>query len=926
MQSILTGSITSFYASGGDGYSGMSGTGKYLVGRRNAGQSNGQVAISSDYGASSTIPSQAFPYSSAMQISVTGQYILFSINGYGQYAVYLSSDFGSTWTNHGLACYWTPAPNLAISSTGQYMAAGSNNYAGSTCGASGYFSVSSNYGVTWTRRTATLCWQRIVFVSVSTSAATSGVMIVAIGNAFTSGTTSCSSTMNVMSSLDLGVTWTVLSSTTLTPSLPAVPGGAVGSITVFYKAISSDVYYTFATITASTTTLQGTYGCPYIPTSASSNGKVYVAIDSAGNVRISNLKLSTSLTSWSPAVSPVSLTACTNALLTGDGMSVTSFCGTNVYRTTIIDHSPTMQPSGQPSIQPSRQPSQQPSVQPSAQPSRHVVNMITTYAGSGTQGNSGDGGAATNAQLYAPQGLFVDASGIVYIADSNNNAVKKVDANGIISTLSFGGLDLGYPRDVIVDVSGNIYVSSWVGSYVVMKSSTTSAIYACSVNYGYSGDGGPATSAQCRRPLGMAVASNGDLYFADFNNDRVRMVKRASGIITTVAGTGVGNGASEGEPQAYGPDNTIATSVGIWPVSVVLNEAAGLLYVMGYGSTSLGYHLSALNLATGILKYVAGTGVYGHSGDGGSMSSARLGETNKIAIDQLGNVYIGEVTPTIYVRYLNFATGIISTIVGTGQPGYSGDGGPASLATINGGNFLFVDNVGKFLYLGDRGNNVVRRVDISHLIPDPIPSGQPSRQPSQQPTSRPSIQLYETFAECTTGSKISGVRFCNGWSSYGDLNLIKAGTTVVYGIQIVPSSYWVWIPQSYPAGLQNAIFFQQEGPNQQYANWDVSMNKTYSGVTPFTLYSLQFWLTSQTNNVPTTFTVKSGGSVVYSTLPLLYQWTQATTASICAPSSSLVVQFRATANGVQSAMAVAGVNLVAGASCVIQPSSQPSGT
>ena len=371
MQSTLTGSITSFYVSGGDGYVGsMSGTGKYLVGRRNAGQSNGQVAISSDYGASSTIQSFIFHYSSAVQVSVTGQYILVSINGYGQYAVYLSSDYGSTWTNHGLACYWTPAPNLAISSTGQYMAAGSNNYAGSTCGASGYFSVSSDYGVTWTRRSATLCWQRIVFVSVSTSAASSGVMIVAIGNVFTSGTTSCSSTMNVMSSLDLGVTWTVLSSTTLTPSLPAVPGGVVGSIKVFYKAISSDVAYTFATITASTTTLQGTYGCPYLPTSASSNGQVYVAIDSAGNLRISNLKRSNSLTSWSPAISPASLTACTNALLTGDGMSVTAFCGTNVYRTTIIDHSPTMQPSGRPSQQPSSSPTKQPSGQPSFQPSR----------------------------------------------------------------------------------------------------------------------------------------------------------------------------------------------------------------------------------------------------------------------------------------------------------------------------------------------------------------------------------------------------------------------------------------------------------------------------------------------------------------------------------------------------------------------------
>ena len=178
----------------------------------------------------------------------------------------------------------------------------------------------------------------------------------------------------------------------------------------------------------------------------------------------------------------------------------------------------------------------------------------------------------------------------------------------------------------------------------------------------------------------------------------------------------------------------MATSVGIWPVSVVLNEAAGLLYVMGWGSTSLGYHLSALDLASGIIKYVAGTGAYGHSGDDGPMTSALIGETSKIAIDQLGNVYIMEAVVNCFVRYLNFATGIISTIVGTGQQGYTGDGGPASLATINGGGFLFVDNVDKFLYLGDRGNNVIRRVDISHLIPSPTPSGQRTLQPSAQPS------------------------------------------------------------------------------------------------------------------------------------------------------------------------------------------------
>ena len=375
------------------------------------------------------------------------------------------------------------------------------------------------------------------------------------------------------------------------------------------------------------------------------------------------------------------------------------------------------------------------------------VNIITTFAGSGTRGNTG-GGPATSAQFYNPQGVFVDASGFVYIVDSNNNLVYIV-RNGIIGLLSFGGTNLQSPRDIVVDVSGNMYVSSWGNYFIAIKrsiDSTTAAIYACSQGHsGNSGDGGPATSARCGRPLGMAIASNGDLYFADNSNDLVRLIKQSTGIITTVAGTGVGSDGTN--PQVYGPDNTIATSVGIWPASVVLNEAAGLLYVMGYGSLSLGYRLSVLNLATGILKYVAGTGVSAHSGDGGPMSSAQICESNKIAIDQLGNVYIGEDNcggVSYYaVRHLNMATGIITTIVGNGQAGYTGDLGPASSATLRGGGFLFVDNVGKFLYIGDGGNNVVRRVDISRLListPSSQPTGQPTLQPSRQPTMLPSRQ------------------------------------------------------------------------------------------------------------------------------------------------------------------------------------------
>ena len=347
----MVGSISSFAVQSGDGYLAMSGTGQYLIGKRDVGINSptvvSQIAFSGNYGASTTISSVTVPYLKDVQVSVTGQYMLASTNGDGK--VYTSSDYGNTWTTHLIACDWVPAATVAISSTGQYMAAGSN-WDGSTCGATGFFSVSSDYGASWTRRSATLCWQRIVFVSVSTSDAASGVMIVATGNVLSNY--ACTTSMTVMKSLDLGLTWTTLSSTAVSPTIPMVPGGAVSSIAVFYQVTAGDTLYKFATVTVSSTSLSGVYGCPYLPTASSSNSQVFVAIDSAGSLRFSSVQFSMYLTTWSSAIIPASGTACSSALLTGDGMSVTTFCGTNVYRSTVtIAPSPAtnslfMQPTG----------------------------------------------------------------------------------------------------------------------------------------------------------------------------------------------------------------------------------------------------------------------------------------------------------------------------------------------------------------------------------------------------------------------------------------------------------------------------------------------------------------------------------------------------------------------------------------------------
>ena len=588
---------------------------------------------------------------------------------------------------------------------------------------------------------------------------------------------------------------------------------------------------------------------------------------------------------------------------------------------------PSSYPTAQPSSQPSEQPSQQPSARPESQPPSNQ-NIITTIAGTGTAGNSGDGGAAIAAQLNQPWDVSVDISGNVYIADGNNK-IRRVTRAGIITTIAGtgdGGSDgdgdaatsaqLGGPSGVSVDISGNVYIAD-TGNHKIRMVTSTGIIttIAGTGMWGNSGDIGAATSVQLYFPSGVSVDISGNVYIADSSNNKIRMVN-SNGIITTIAGTGTpgysGDGGVATSAQLYNP---IGVSVGI----------SGNVYI----ADTYNHKIRMVNSA-GIITTIAGMKGYGDSGDGGAATSAQLSGPFGVAVDISGNVYIADLNSN-KIRIVTSA-GIISTFAGTGEYGNSGDHRAATSAQFNYPYGVSVDISGK-VYIADQGNNKIRMVVPQGQIVS-LPTGQPTTQPSRLPTSihdwNPStnppagtVVDTETFNECTAGFQISGVRFCNGWTSYGNPDDIEPGTSVVYGVIIYPSADWSGIPQSYPAGLENAVFFNQVRGN--YGIWDVSMDKTYSGVTAFTQYYLQFWMTSQNTGVPSTFTVSLGGSVVYSTLPQHYVWSQATTASVCAPSSSLVAQFHATANGVPSAMAVAGISLVAGSRCTIQqqPSPQP---
>ena len=325
-------------------YAAMSSTGQYLIGGGWTSAGTGvNIAVSSNFGSSSQ--SSSLNYLAYTTVSPSGQYMLASTNGDGN--VYLSNDYGATWSSKSLACYWSAAARVAISGTGQYMAAASNTYAGSTCGATGYFYVSSDFGQSWSSRSTAKCWTQIAFVSVSASVAPSGVMIVATGGnidgggiRFNGGTGACSETGNawsVLRSLDLGLTWLTLFSIddkSILPGFPEIPGGAVNTLPVYYKMSTSDANYTVAMIDPSTTALQGTSSSPYALLSASVDLKVFATIDKGGNLRLTGKQ---SWWRWSaptnPQPQPVSGT-CTFAWVSGDGQTVMAACGSVVYKGT----------------------------------------------------------------------------------------------------------------------------------------------------------------------------------------------------------------------------------------------------------------------------------------------------------------------------------------------------------------------------------------------------------------------------------------------------------------------------------------------------------------------------------------------------------------------------------------------------------------
>jgi sugar lactone lactonase YvrE len=335
--------------------------------------------------------------------------------------------------------------------------------------------------------------------------------------------------------------------------------------------------------------------------------------------------------------------------------------------------------------------------------------IISTVAGTGTPGFNGDGGPAINAEINFPGSLATKGANL-YLADVANDRIRKVDSTGKISTVAgngtqgFGGdggpatsAQLAQPWGVTVH-GANIYVADTLNHRVrKVDSSGKISTVAGDGSAGFGGDGGPATNAMLNWPYSVGVDGSGNLYIADWAEERVRKVN-TSGTISTFAGNGTAGFSGDGGP---------ATSAQLGPADVA-SDGNGNFYIADTGNQSI-----RKVDASGVISTVAGNGIEGFGGDGGPATSAEFRSPYAVAADHHGNVFIAD-TFNQRIRKVD-SSGIVSTVAGRGGPGYSGDGGPATQAKLHNPIGVAVDSSGN-LYIADQNNNRIRKVDASGII------------------------------------------------------------------------------------------------------------------------------------------------------------------------------------------------------------------
>ncbi len=340
---------------------------------------------------------------------------------------------------------------------------------------------------------------------------------------------------------------------------------------------------------------------------------------------------------------------------------------------------------------------------------------ITTVAGNGTAGFSGDGGKATDAMLNLPSGIVIDDNGNIYISDRSNDRVRVVNSKGIITTIAGNGMDgyngdsgpatqaqLSRPFGLALDKKGNLYIADR-GNNRVRKVNPQGIIttVAGDGSFFYMGDNGPAYRASIAGPTGVVVDDNGILYIADRNNNRVRAVD-TQGMIRTVAGTG---------QQDYNGDSEVARDTNLYlPFGVALDQDNKLLII-----DRSHYRIRRVDPRRGTVITVAGNGAKMFAGDGGPATGANLSFPHGIIVDKNDNLLISD-KGNYRIRRVS-PDGIVQTIAGNGIRGNIGDGLPALEASIYGATSLKLNNKGEMFIVSPSGfTSIIRKIDEKNIM------------------------------------------------------------------------------------------------------------------------------------------------------------------------------------------------------------------
>lgn len=343
------------------------------------------------------------------------------------------------------------------------------------------------------------------------------------------------------------------------------------------------------------------------------------------------------------------------------------------------------------------------------------AQIITTIAGTGTSGYSGDGALATNAKVYYPEGMCFDSSGNLIFADYGNNRIRKISkSTGIITTIAGtgaaaftgdGGLainaTLKTPSDVKIDRAGNLYIADYQNNRI-RKVNAATGIITTIAGIGtqeLSGDNIPAITAAVRPSSLSLDTAQKNLYLTDKN--KIRKIDLTTGIITTVAGK---------DYSGFSGDGGLATTATLTIAGSIFLDAANNLYISDMGNN----RIRKVDAVTKIITTVAGNGSSGYAGDGGLATAAKIWYPSDVVVDSAGNLYIADALNN-RIRFVSNATGIITTIAGNGTAGYSGDGGLATSAAINQPGALTRDPYNN-IFIGDTENARIRKIAATTLV------------------------------------------------------------------------------------------------------------------------------------------------------------------------------------------------------------------